>query len=387
MHFGTDTRADRLRAEARDFVAGHLTPAVKARVAESGNYHDDEFHQAMAERGWVGAHWAREEGGQAWPRALSDVVYEELAAAGAPVEGLAITQIIGEAIRRVGTPEQRAAFLRPICRGEIVLALGYSEPGAGSDLASVRTRAVRDGDQWVVNGQKIFTTMGSAADYVFLLARTDPDAPKHAGLTLFLVPTDSPGFSASPIFTLSGQRTNVTYYSDLRIDDSARLGDEGQGWEIVNVALAFERGGEFAAQLRRLVTAGVQWARDAGRSDDPSVLARLGRAATSSEVARLLGAYASWSRQSVEAGAVEGTIAKVYGTEALQRASGSLLDAAGVDGLANPDSTRESAAAALQHLYRESQIATIYGGTSEVLKTVIAQQRLGLPRPPRTSSR
>ncbi|KAA1423036.1 acyl-CoA dehydrogenase [Mumia zhuanghuii] len=386
MDFGTDDHAEALRTEVRAFAAEHLTPAVRARVAESGNYHDDAFHQAMADRGWVGAHWDPEDGGRGWPRAYSDVVYEELAAAGAPVEGLAITQIIGEAIRRVGTPEQKARFLPSICRGEVLLALGYSEPASGSDLASVQTRAVRDGDGWVIDGQKIFTTAGSIADHVFLLARTDPTVPKHAGLTLFLVPTDDPGFSAAPIFTLSGQRTNTTYYSDLRVDDTARLGAEGAGWEIVNVALAFERGGEFAAQLRRLVEAAVAWARTGDHGTDPRFLARLGRAATSAEVARLLGAYASWSRETARAGAVEGTIAKVYGTEALQRASSALLDGAGVEGLAS-DRTNESPAAELQHLYRESQIATIYGGTSEVLKTVVAQQRLGLPRPPRSSSR
>lgn len=375
-----------LRAEVRGFLAEELTPQVRAHVGESGNYHDSGFHRALAERGWVGAHWSLDEGGKGWPRAHSDVVYEELAAAGAPVEGLAVTQIIGEAIRRVGTPEQKAKFLGPICRGEMLLALGYSEPGAGSDLASVQTRAVPDGDGWILNGQKIFTTMGSVADYVFVLARTDPEAAKHAGLTLFLLPTDAPGFSAAPIYTLSGQRTNVTYYADIRLDDSARLGEPGQGWDIVNVALAFERGGEFAAQVRRTIDAAVSWARSADRQEDPYFLARLGRATAEADVARLLGAYASWSRNSARAGAVEGTVAKVYGTEALQRVTGSLLDTAGAEGLVNREAAEPSAAGELQHLYRESQIATIYGGTSEVLKTVIAQQGLKLPRPPRRSS-
>src|SRR5690606_31506326 len=150
-------------------------------------------------------------------------------------------------IRREGSPEMKERMLPAVTRGEVLFALGYSEPGSGSDLASVQTKAVPDGDGWIINGQKIFTTMGSEADHIFLLARTEPDLPKHAGLTLFLVPTDAPGFEASGLFTLSGQRTNVTHYADIRIDDSARIGERGRGWEIVNVALAFERGGEFAA--------------------------------------------------------------------------------------------------------------------------------------------
>ncbi|TDB98185.1 acyl-CoA dehydrogenase family protein [Actinomadura sp. 7K534] len=378
MDFAAGAEAEALRAEVRAFVREHLTADVLGRVAATGDYHDREFHAALAGRGWVGAHWHVEEGGRGWDRAMTDLIYEELASAGAPTEGLAITQIVGEAVRRVGTAEQRRRLLPPICRGELLLALGYTEPGSGSDLASVRTRAARDGAGWVINGQKIFTTLAGEADHVFLLARTDPGAPKHAGLTLFLVPTAAEGFSVAPIFTLSGQRTNVTYYSDVRVGDEARVGAEGQGWEIVNVALAFERGGEFAAQLRRLVTAAVTWGRD--RDAGAGFHARLGRAAASAEVARLLGVQASWSRSSAAAGAVEGTMAKVYGTEALLRESRALLDATGVEGLPNRGAAGAAAAGELQHLYREAQIATIYGGTSEVLLTLIAQQRLGLPR-------
>jgi alkylation response protein AidB-like acyl-CoA dehydrogenase len=200
---------------------------------------------------------------------------EEMAAAGAPME--AVTVIITETIRRAGTAEQKERILRPVTRGEILLALGYTEPDAGSDLASAQTRAVRDGDGWLINGQKMFTTMGHLADYVFLLAQTDTEARKHRGLTMFLVPTTAEGFSASPIHTLSGERTNVTFYRDVRVGDDARVGQPGQGWEIVNLALAFERGGEFAAQLRRLVRAVVAWGAASGAGHDPAFQARLGR--------------------------------------------------------------------------------------------------------------
>jgi 3-oxocholest-4-en-26-oyl-CoA dehydrogenase alpha subunit len=380
MDFAIDQRAEWLRAQARDFLAEHLTPQVRARVARTGEYHDDEFHQALARRGWLGAFWPEADGGLGWDRADVDVLYEEMAAAGAPMEAVAVTHIIAETIRRAGTPEQKQRIVRPVVRGEVLLALGYTEPDAGSDLAAVRTRAVRDGDGWLINGQKMFTTMGHLADYVFLLARTDTEARKHRGLTMFLVPTSAAGFSCAPVRTLSGERTNVTFYNDVRVGDDARVGEPGQGWAIVNLALAFERGGEFAAQLRRLVRAAVGWGSGSGADRDPAFLARLGRVAAATEVSRLLGAQASQRRSTPAGGAVEGAIAKVYATEALLRGSGALLDATGAAGLLPAGAPGAAADGELQHLYREAQIATLYGGTSEVLRGVIAERRLGLPR-------
>jgi alkylation response protein AidB-like acyl-CoA dehydrogenase len=380
MDFALDEWAEAFRAEVRDFLREHLTDDVRARVAASGTYHDWEFHRAVAGRGWIGAAWPVEDGGQGRDRADMDILYEEMATAGAPVEGLSVTLIIAETVRRVGTPEQKERILRPVREGRLLLSLGYTEPDAGSDLASASTRAARDGDGWRIDGQKNFTTHAHEAHHVFLLARTDPRAAKHAGLTMFLVPTSTPGFSFAPVHTLSGERTNITYYSGVRVGDDARVGEVGQGWEIVSLALAFERGGEFAAQLRRLVHASVRWAHAAGRTGDPRLLRRLGRVVAAAEVSRLLGAQATWMRSTAMAGAVEGAMAKVYATEALLRGSGELLDATGADGLLGPDSPGAAAEGELQHLYREAQISTLYGGTSEVLRGVIAERRLGLPR-------
>lgn len=379
MDFGIDERTQGLRAQARDFLASHLTPQVRDRVELTGEHHDDEFHRAMARRGWLGAFWPQVDGGLGWDRADFDVLYEEMAAAGAPMEAVAVTHIIAETIRRVGTPSQRERVLGPVIRGELLLALGYTEPEAGSDLASARTRAVRDGDGWLINGQKIFTTMAHLAGYVFLLARTDTEARKHRGLTMFLVPTSADGFSCSPVHTLSGERTNVTFYNDVRVGDEARVGEPGQGWEIVNLALAFERGGEFAAQLRRLVRAAVAWGTASGADRDPAFLAQVGRVSAATEVSRLLGVQASQRRSAPTGGAVEGAIAKVYATEALLRGSGALLDATGAAGLLPVGAPGSAADGELQHLYREGQIATLYGGTSEVLRGVIAAGRLSLP--------
>jgi hypothetical protein len=380
MDFGIDERTQWLRGQARDFLAEHLTPQVRERVAATGEYHDAEFHRALAARGWIGAFWPQADGGLGWDRDDFDVLYEEMASAGAPMEAVAVTHIIAETVRRIGTPEQKERIVRPAARGELLLALGYTEPDAGSDLASARTRAVRDTGGWLINGQKIFTTLGHLADYVFLLARTGTEERRHRGLSMFLVPSSAAGFSCAPVHTLSGERTNVTYYNDVHVGDDALVGEAGQGWEIVSLALAFERGGEFAAQLRRLVRTAVAWGAASGADRDPAFLARLGRVTAASEASRLLGAQASQRRTSPTGGAVEGAIAKVYATEALLRCSGALLDATGPAGLLPAGAPGAAADGELQHLYREAQIATIYGGTSEVLRGVIAERRLSLPR-------
>lgn len=380
MDFTPDARAEELRAEVRQFLREHWTPEHRSVPATRADLHDPAFHSALAEQGWLGPTWPREQGGQGWDRGLGDVLFEELASAAAPIEMVSVGQIILETIRRVGTEEQKERLLAPFTRGEILFAMGYSEPGAGSDLASVRTRADRDGDGWLINGQKVFTTGGHLADYVFLLTRTDTSVAKHAGMTLFLVPTATPGFSFEPIHTLSGQRTNVTYYSDVRIPDSARVGEVGGGWQTIVLALAFERGGQFAAQMRRVVAAATEWGVEADLATDANFCRRLGRAVVAAEVSRLLGSLATWSRETPEAGSAEGSMAKVYASEALVRETGSLLNTTGPRGLVNLGGAGAAARGELQQTYRESHITTVYGGSNEVLRGLIARKRLKLPR-------
>ena len=380
MDFSINDDTSAFRREAREMIAAELTPEIRARAAETGTLHDWGFHRKLAERGWIGLAWPKEDGGEGRGQNDKDILWEEMALAGAPALGLSITMIIAETIRRVGTAEQRERILRPVLAGELVLALGYSEPESGSDLASVRTRATRDGDGWRINGQKIFTTLAHEAGYIFLLARTDPDAPKHDGMTMFLVPTDAQGFAVTPIFTLSGERTNATYYQDVYLSEEARIGEVGEGWKVVTLALAFERGGEFAAQLHRLVDASRHAIINSARQSEPGVLSRFGRLVVDTEVARILGQRASAARDDPGAGYVEGAVAKVFATEALIRDSGMMLAATGSVGARPPRDASAPAGGDIQQIYREAQISTIYGGTSEVLRGVVAERRLGLPR-------
>jgi hypothetical protein len=380
MDFALDPATVAFREEIRAFLAEHLTDAVIERVAATGTAHDWGLHRALAERGWIGAGWPAEEGGQDRDADQVEMLYQELAAAGAPTDGFSVTLVVAETLRRIGTVAQRELVLPAVRAGEMLISLGYSEPDVGSDLAAVQTSAVREGDRWRLKGQKAFTTLAHEASYVFVLARTNPDVPRHRGLTTFLVPTDEPGFSLTPVHTLGGERTNMTFYTDVMLSDEMRVGDVDGGWGVVMLALAFERGGEFAAQMRRLVSAAARWAADEGRAEDPRLTRRLGRAAADAEVSRLLGARASWLRSSSRAGDLEGSMAKLYATESLVANAGELLDCAGAAGLLGPGRPGAAAHGHLEHTYRHAQVTTIYGGTSEILRSMIAERRLGLPR-------
>lgn len=368
MDFLVDEGTEAFRAEVRAVLAEHLTDDARARVRATGTAHWWPLHRAFAAAGWIGAAWPPEEGGQARSLHEMDVLYEEAARAGAPMAGFSTTMVVAETLRRAGTAEQRQRILPRILAGDLVIALGYSEPDAGSDVAAVQTRADRrsDGD-WTINGQKAFTTTAEEAGYVFVLARTNTAAPKHRGLTLFLVPTNADGFGITPVHTLGGERTNMTFYADVIVGDDARVGGIDRGWETMLVALDFERGGEFAAEMRRLVDLTVAAARAGEVEDGDALLRGLGRAAAETEVAQLLGTRATCLRAQRLPANVEGTMAKLYATEALQRNASALLAAVG-------------GGDALEELYRHSVVTTIYGGTSEILRGVVAERRLGLPR-------
>jgi alkylation response protein AidB-like acyl-CoA dehydrogenase len=265
--------------------------------------------------------------------------------------------------------------------------LGYSEPDAGSDVAACATRAVRDGDQWTINGQKMFTTLAHEADYVFLLARTNTEVAKHKGLTMFVVPMDQPGISVTPVHTMGGERTNITYYDDVTVDDTYRVGEVDGGWSVMMTALVFERNSAWYGELVRLLDHGLGWARSAPSPaggtmvDDPLVRERLARIAIGNEVSNLLGWRAAWMASEGTLPGVEGTMAKLFTTEHYQFAANELVDALGVDGLRrHGDPSATAADGWIEAIYRHCQVTTIYGGTSEVLRGVIAERGLQLPR-------
>jgi alkylation response protein AidB-like acyl-CoA dehydrogenase len=385
VDFEPSERVDRFRAEAAEFARQHVTPEVRARARATGTMHSWALHRALAERRWLAAAWPEDEGGLGRDPLEMMVVLEELHRVGAPLDGWVVTMSAASAVRAHGSAELRHEVLRPIADGGALIAIGFTEPDAGSDVAAARTRAVRDGDEWIITGQKMFTTMAHEARWVFLLARTDQDVPKHKGLTMFLVPTVSPGIEIEPVLTLGGERTNATFYTDVRVADSMRVGDVNDGWNVLMTSLAFERGSAFGATSSFLGTfdSALRHATEAvvdadGSELDRSVLGRLGEAAMDLEVARLLNHRSIWLASRVTPD-VEASMAKLFVTERLQHHVDRLLDLVGPRALLMEGSTGAVSDGELEQHLRHSTVTTIYGGSSEVLRNVVARRGLGLP--------
>ena len=305
----------------------------------TGVHHNWDFHRALVERGWLAPGWPEEFGGQGRDPLEMLAFAEEFHRAGAPTYAVGTTLMVANIIRQIGTDEQKRLVLPPALGGEIIIVLGFTEPESGSDVAAAQTRAVQDGDEWVVNGQKMFTTNAQEADYVFMLTRTDPDLPKHQGLTTFLVPLRQPGVEIQPVYTLSGERTNLTFYSDVRVPDSLRIGAVSGGWDVMKVGLTLERAGDQGGESIRLLTTTEEWVRDAADEDgnplvaDRHVRARLGRAAAENEVTTLLCRRCAWIHESGGSPGVEGSMSKLFASEALTRQSADFVDLLGRDGI------------------------------------------------------
>jgi alkylation response protein AidB-like acyl-CoA dehydrogenase len=286
-----------------------------------------------------------------------------------------------------GTEAQKRDLLPKILGGHLHFGVGYTEPGAGTDLASLSTKAVRTGDDYVIDGQKIFTTHAHDADYIWLAARTDPDAPKHKGISIILVPTDTPGFSCTPIHTLGGERTNATYYEGVRVPVANRVGPEHEGWRLVTSQLNHER--------ITLATPGIAdrlldevWAfaaktdaPDGGRMLDlPEVQLNLARVYAKLEALKLLNWRSAWSITAGVPNMAEASAVKVLGTEFFVECYRLLLEVVGTAGLVPEGEHGALFGGMLEHAYRSATTLTFGGGVNEVQRDIIAMAGLGLPR-------
>ncbi len=284
-----DSRAPSpFQREVREFVTRHCTEDVVELAHETGTMHDWRLHRALAEKGWLAADWPVSDGGQGRDPWEILELHEELARAGAPVHGWGTSNLVAHTLAIAGSETQRREIVPRILRGDALCCLGYSEPDAGSDVAAAATRAVRDGDDWIINGQKMFTTLAHESTYVFLLTRTNTEVAKHRGLTMFLVPLATEGIEITAIHTLGGERTNVTFYTDVRVPDSCRVGAVDAGWDVMGVALAFERNPTMVNELDRLLEEFVAWGDGRpGVLGRPSVRRRLTRAVIDLTIGRL----------------------------------------------------------------------------------------------------
>ena len=377
------------RDEVRSFLRKTATPALVAEMRVAGNEGDGPlaraFHKKMFEKGWWGIGWPKEFGGLG-KSALEQFIYvEEMEAAGAPAMRLTITSV-APTILRAGTEEQKAKWLPPILRGDLEFAVAYSESEAGTDLAALKTRAVLDGDEWVISGQKMWNTGAHTATHNWVAVRTEPDAPKHKGISMMIVPMDRPGITVQPLWTWSGIRTNAVFFDDVRVPRDNLIGERGMGFYYAMMALDFERimiGSvgllrRFLGELKTFVRRTRRDGRPLGAV--PWVRRALADLEMRVEVGRQIGLLNAWLIDQGEVPTKEGSIAKVYVTELNAHLASVGMEILGLAGQLAPDDPAAPLHGRLQWLYTTAPLQRFGGGTNEVQRIIIAQRGLGLPR-------
>jgi alkylation response protein AidB-like acyl-CoA dehydrogenase len=379
--YGADVEA--FREQVREFLAAELTPELEERIYRTGVSHDDGFVRKLAARGWAAPDWPRDGIEPLGPWQIH-VLTEEWTKVEAPIVASSTTMMVARVIAATGTPEMQADVLPRVLAGEVTIALGMTEPDAGSDVAAVVSRARRDGADWVIDGQKMFTTNGHLADYVFLLVRTDPAERRHRGLSTFLLPLDLPGIEYQAVHTLSGERTNIMFFNDVRVADQWRIGAVDEGWAGLMLALQDEHSAPFSPHLARLLDAVESWAAEGDGEARPIEQAdarvRLARWATRLEVAQLLEQRVTWIESRDEVPLAEGPMAKLFSTEAVVQGAEDLAELVGPDALRSKLDPTAIGTGTIEHALRFSLGTTIYGGTSEIQRNIIAQHACGLPR-------
>jgi alkylation response protein AidB-like acyl-CoA dehydrogenase len=370
-----------LRDDLRAYFSGLLSPAERdALLTERHGTIYRDVVRRMGRDGWLGVGWPPEYGGRGLGQVEQQIFVSEAARADVPLPAVTL-QTVGPVLQAHGTAGQKEFFLPRILAGEVHFAIGYTEPEAGTDLASLRTRAVRDGDTYLVNGEKIFTTGGHDADYIWLACRTDPGAPKHKGISILIVDTTDPGFSWTPIITHDGaHHTNATYYADVRVPVTMRVGEENAGWRLVTEQLNHERvmlgpAGRIAALYDRV----RGWAERAGLMGQPDVRRALALTYASLRINELL----NWQVAAAPTMEVaDASITKVYASERLQLVGQLLEEVVGRHG----DPADAETAALVRWLdiqAKRNTVLTFGGGVNEIQRELIATAGLGLPRVPR----
>ena len=383
MDFSEPENWASIRGAAREFVARHVTRQAIEHERRTGDGVNREITRALGRRGWIAPTWPIEQGGAGLGATEAGVLTDELRRGGVPTGGHGTTMLPANAIRALGSDELKRKILPGVAAGEILICLGYTEPQGGSDVFACRTAAERVGDEWVVTGQKIFTTFAHLADYCFLLTRSRPGSVGGRGLTMLLVPLDSPGIEIRPVRTMGYERTNVVFYNEVRVPDANRVGAAHEGFAVMRVALEAEQVFAPAAGVGRLAGDALEFARTHRDLDgvplieDVLVRERLARMALEAEVDALLNLRAAVLDQTHHK---PGPVAALWGPESYVRASAAALDIAGRAGLLDWTNPGAPVDGQLDAHYRAAVATTIYGGSSEVLRSLIVEQRLGLPR-------
>ena len=380
-------RQKALRKEFRDYFGQLIKPEYREelRAAEGGDLYKNLIRQ-QGRDGILAVGWPEEYGGRGLTQSEQLIRFEEALLAGAPTPFVTLNTV-GPAIMDHGTDEQKRRFLPGIAAGETHFAIGYTEPSAGTDLASLKTSAVRQGDHYLVNGNKVYTSAAEVADYIFLAARTDPDAPKHKGISILVVDTGDPGFSFAPIHTVGSVRTNVSYYTDIKVPADMIIGEENGGWRLITSQLNHERVGLAAWGIQgwKLFRDILEWAREtrAGGKrviDDPMAQRNLAEAYSQLEAMRVMNARMAWTLENNPVDAVFPSAIKVYSTELMIELCRLMMDIVGPHSLIAAEGSGAVLNGDLEHEHRRSLINTFGGGVVEVLRGLVATHGLGMPQ-------
>ncbi|MCP4004138.1 MAG: acyl-CoA dehydrogenase [bacterium] len=377
-----------LREELRSYFADLMTSELKAELAAGGEGGGPEYRKAlkkMGADGWLGIGWPEEYGGQGRTPLEQYIFADEVQRVGYPLPFLTLGTV-GPTLMKFGSEELKADFLPRILAGELHFAIGYSEPAAGTDLASLTTQAHREGDEWVINGQKTWTSLADFADYIWLAARTDPDVKKHRGISMLIVPTTAPGFKLTEIRTMADVRTNATYYDNVRVPAHYLVGGENNGWGLITSQLNHERVSLFPiGPFQRMQAELREWAQETkladGRRviDQPWVRQNFARAHAGGEAIKLMLWKQAWTLTHSTLHPAAASTVKVFASEFFVDAYRWLLEILGSVGKLERSSPGAVIQGRIERMYRSALILTFGGGTNEVQRDIIAMAGLQMP--------
>ncbi len=384
MDFRLTEPEERLRREVCEWLTAELGATHESDPAPMppGYMPDRAFELKLGAKGWAGISWPAKYGGGGRPIREQFLVEKELALHGANASDALTRCIIAPMIIAAATDDQKQRYLPGIARGEITACLGYSEPESGSDFASLQTRAVRDGDDYVINGRKVWTSGAESSEYCWLAARTDTEGTKHGGITVFMVPMDAPGVTVTPIVNLLDKHWfNEVVFEDVRVPAADRVGAEGEGWRVLTSALGLERITVYRAYLHwRTLLGMVRWAKRHGKNLDAAARQKLAQMRVEYEVAELLLQRAVWMHEQGVDYRGPAAMVKLFNSEYAQRLYEAGIELMGLYGCLAENSPRAPDDGAMSHNFLSAVQDTIGAGTSEVQREIIALRGLGLPR-------
>jgi alkylation response protein AidB-like acyl-CoA dehydrogenase len=390
VEFKFTVEDDEFRSELRAFMKAELPDTWEG----AGRYPEEDdwdlnqvIRRKMAAKGWLTMHWPEEYGGQKASPVKSAIFNEEIAYMRAPGRDIFGVRMLGPTLMIHGTEEQKKTHLTPVARGEVQWCQGYSEPESGSDLASLSTRAVRDGDDLVINGAKVWTTLAHRADWIMLLTRTDPDAPKHRGISFVLVDMKTPGVSVRPIINMAGgHEFNQVTFDNVRVPRANVVGEEDRGWYVAVTLLDFERSGiDYSASARRILDDTREFATETKRNGQPVmeipwVRNLMADRYIDCEVARLMAYNVAYMQSQDIIPTKEASMSKVFGSETVQRVTEASLEILGMYGTLSRGEKWAPLRGRVQEHWMNAFSGTIAAGTSEIQRNIIAGRGLGLPR-------